>query len=189
VVLTKNYFILRSRSVSVKTSRLMQFIVYSSLSTILACGLVKGEQGEPGAAGPAGTAGIDGKDGSDGQKGADGSSGRNGLPGSSGKNGAPGGKGDPGNIEYLVEETATCKARDDYKYGWYELKLEIYWLSTGEQYLYARSDLHEGKDLTPDSAIAFAKEVQTANYRFWEEDSQWLWKNVRSNNQGSLLCE
>lgn len=153
-----------------------------------------GEDGRPGLNGENGEEGEDGNDGADGSSGSDGNDGFTGpvgSPGEDGRDGERGPRGYPGNIDDIVDRYYNCSARYDLSsYKWYNLRLDVYVLSTGEYYLYGRSDLFGNNDFfRPDSGSSYTGSVSTATFDYeLVSGNQWKWTHARSQNSGQFKC-
>ena len=138
----------------------------------------------------------DGKPGKDGKSiqgptGATGAAGRDGKDavGRTGASGHQGPRGYDGNISRLIDSGYHCSGRHNVNYGWYELNMWVYRLSTGERYMYGRSDLH-GQDFPfPDSASFFGDFVETATFIFTVSEKDVVsWRYKKDNKRGRFNC-
>lgn len=142
--------------------------------SFLSCGSFKGDKGDRGYKGDQGIAGPQGPSGRDGQNG----------------DSITGPIGPSGSIDSLITDGFQCRGRHNVSYGWYELNVWVYNLSTGERYLHGRSDLHRDNGFGfPDSASFFGDFVETANFRFDVRDDGGLdWFYKRAERTGRLDC-
>lgn len=178
-------------------------------SVILICGMASGcgylkkefkgdsgSDGEKGEKGEKGDPGENGKDGEDGSDGRSGERGPSGLPGSSGRDGQDGAMGErgprgyPGNIERLVRRHYYCTAQYQLnKSQRYELKLNVYDLTTEERFLDGRSDFFEsGSSWRPDSSSGYGDNLETSSFRFRWLNGKWNWLHIRSGRNDWFTC-
>jgi hypothetical protein len=161
----------------------MRHLAFILMISLFGCGAFEGPRGKTGRTGAQGKAGPVGPKG---DKGDAGTSGRG------GSSGARGPQGIPGNIDRLIDGGFHCKGRHNVNYGWYELNIWVYRLSTKELYLHGRSDLHERNNFfIPDSASFFGDFVETASFIFNIEDEKDFgvrWNYKRNNKRGRLTC-
>lgn len=158
----------------------MKFIYVLLTLGLLSCGQFKGEPGKPGKPGATGPVGSKGDKGDKGDR------------GDPGKNGTRGSQGLPGNIDDLIDSGYACTGRYDQRYGWWELNLWSYQLSTGERYLYGRSDWHGNDFAVPDGASFFGDRLETAAFVFTvsglKDDFRAKWKFKDNGRRGSFDC-
>jgi hypothetical protein len=162
----------------------MKYILLAILLS-LGCG-TKGKTGKAGKdgksiTGPVGPAGPAGERGADGV-GIDGSSGSNGVDGL------------PGNIDELIDGSVYCNGRFNRSYGWYSLHVWNYQLSTGERYLYGRSDLNDTRRdfFIPDSSSFFGDRLETGSFVFgvqgFGSETEVSYKHKKTGQRGNLRC-
>ena len=159
-------------------------ILLITLIAFLGCGEFKGERGKRGVKGDTGATGQIGPQGPTGPAGDDG------QLGGIGERGPRGDQGIPGNIDNIVDGGWHCRGRTSFSYGWYELNIWVYNLSTGERYMHGRSDLHRENSFSfPDSASFFGDFVETASFRFDVlGDRHVNWEYKRNGRTGRFDC-